>query len=267
MTSPAATPTSPRPWSYRPLEATRPASRQPSGSPVFHLCPRGEVEYACEQFERCTQLSERLDLPAVGARALQLIGVCRLEMGDLRGARSALAKGVPAIVDLGDRFAIPAGLSALAGLAAKGGRPRAALMLAGAAAEYARVNQHVSTPGAARLPRHLVGTCSHDGGCRGSEAPRGGRPAAARRGRRARARRSERGPLARRGGIGPDPRESEVAALVARGLTNREIAGQLYVSVRTVEVHVDHILTKLGFRTRTQLAAWAHEEGLLARNT
>ena len=54
---------------------------------------------------------------------------------------------------------------------------------------------------------------------------------------------------------------------MARGLTNREIAGQLYVSVRTVEVHVDHILTKLGFRTRTQLAAWAHEEGLLARNT
>ena len=45
-----------------------------------------------------------------------------------------------------------------------------------------------------------------------------------------------------------------------RGLTNREIAGQLYLSVRTVEVHVDHILTKLGFRTRTQLAAWVHEE-------
>ena len=58
-------------------------------------------------------------------------------------------------------------------------------------------------------------------------------------------------------------RESEVAALVARGLTNREIAGQLYLSVRTVEVHVDHILTKLGFRNRTELAAWAREEGLL----
>jgi DNA-binding NarL/FixJ family response regulator len=63
------------------------------------------------------------------------------------------------------------------------------------------------------------------------------------------------------------PRESEVAALVARGLTNRDIAGQLYISVRTVEVHVDRILSKLGFRTRTQLAAWAHEEGLAPRNT
>jgi DNA-binding NarL/FixJ family response regulator len=62
-------------------------------------------------------------------------------------------------------------------------------------------------------------------------------------------------------------RETQVAALVARGLTNRDIAARLCLSVRTVEAHVDHILTKLGFRTRTQLAAWAHEEGLLAEDT
>jgi len=54
---------------------------------------------------------------------------------------------------------------------------------------------------------------------------------------------------------------------VATGLTNRQIAGQLYLSVRTVEVHVDHILSKLGFRTGTQLAAWIHEEGLAPRIT
>ncbi len=62
-------------------------------------------------------------------------------------------------------------------------------------------------------------------------------------------------------------REAEVATLVARGLTNRDVAAQLFLSVRTVEVHVDHILTKLGFRTRTQLAAWAHEDGLLGEDT
>jgi len=62
-------------------------------------------------------------------------------------------------------------------------------------------------------------------------------------------------------------REQEVATLVARGLSNREIAGQLFLSVRTVEVHVDRILTKLGFANRTQLAAWAHDEGLLPRDT
>lgn len=54
--------------------------------------------------------------------------------------------------------------------------------------------------------------------------------------------------------------------LAARGLTNRQIASQLVVSVRTVEVHVDHILTKLGFHTRTQLAVWALEHGLLPGN-
>ena len=62
-------------------------------------------------------------------------------------------------------------------------------------------------------------------------------------------------------------REQEVAALVARGLSNRQIAGRLFLSVRTVEVHVDRILTKLGFANRTQLAAWAHDEGLLPVDT
>jgi DNA-binding NarL/FixJ family response regulator len=70
---------------------------------------------------------------------------------------------------------------------------------------------------------------------------------------------------------GPGPgltrREAEVAQLVASGLTNREIAARLYLSVRTVEVHIGRILTKLGFHTRTQLTAWAHEQGLMTGNT
>jgi DNA-binding NarL/FixJ family response regulator len=58
-------------------------------------------------------------------------------------------------------------------------------------------------------------------------------------------------------------RETEVAQLVAAGLTNREIGARLYLSVRTVDVHVDRILTKLAFRNRNQLTAWAHEQGLM----
>ena len=54
---------------------------------------------------------------------------------------------------------------------------------------------------------------------------------------------------------------------MAQGLTNRHIAGQLYISVRTVDTHVDHILGKLGFTTRTQLVAWAYEAGLLPKDT
>jgi non-specific serine/threonine protein kinase len=54
-------------------------------------------------------------------------------------------------------------------------------------------------------------------------------------------------------------REREVAALVAQGLTNKEIARRLYLSVRTVESHVRHILMKLGLANRTQLASWMRQ--------
>ncbi|MBF4996504.1 protein kinase [Nocardia sp. BSTN01] len=55
-------------------------------------------------------------------------------------------------------------------------------------------------------------------------------------------------------------REHEVAALVADGLTNREIAARLVISQRTAQGHVEHILTKLGFTSRAQIAAWAVEQ-------
>ena len=51
-------------------------------------------------------------------------------------------------------------------------------------------------------------------------------------------------------------RESEIAALVAEGLTNREIAERLVMARRTAEGHVAHILGKLSFTSRAQLAAW-----------
>jgi DNA-binding NarL/FixJ family response regulator len=62
---------------------------------------------------------------------------------------------------------------------------------------------------------------------------------------------------------GLTPRELEVAALIAQGLTNRLIAAQLVVSEWTIDSHVRHILTKLGFRSRAQVATWAVEHELL----
>jgi DNA-binding CsgD family transcriptional regulator len=53
------------------------------------------------------------------------------------------------------------------------------------------------------------------------------------------------------------PREIEVADLVAEGLSNPAIARRLYVSRATVASHVAHILTKLGFSSRAQIAVWA----------
>jgi non-specific serine/threonine protein kinase len=56
------------------------------------------------------------------------------------------------------------------------------------------------------------------------------------------------------------PRESEIAGLVAQGLSNRDIASKLVISQRTAETHVEHILMKLGFTSRTQIAAWVADQ-------
>ena len=56
-------------------------------------------------------------------------------------------------------------------------------------------------------------------------------------------------------------REKEIAALVAAGLGNREIAARLFLSKRTVDSHMEHIFTKLGFSSRTQLASWVLGQG------
>jgi predicted ATPase/DNA-binding CsgD family transcriptional regulator len=58
-------------------------------------------------------------------------------------------------------------------------------------------------------------------------------------------------------------RERDVAALVGRGKSNREIAAALVLSERTVQTHVSHILDKLDFASRAQIAAWAADRGLL----
>ncbi|GAA1787800.1 response regulator transcription factor [Planosporangium flavigriseum] len=63
-------------------------------------------------------------------------------------------------------------------------------------------------------------------------------------------------------GTGPvlTPREREVAALIAEGLTNAELARRLYISKKTAAVHVSNILAKLGLSSRTQVAGWLSRE-------
>lgn len=64
------------------------------------------------------------------------------------------------------------------------------------------------------------------------------------------------------GSVALTAREREVAALVARGFSNREIAEALVISRRTADSHIQHILNKLGFRSRAQIAAWAVASGV-----
>ncbi|HKX17170.1 MAG TPA: LuxR C-terminal-related transcriptional regulator [bacterium] len=68
--------------------------------------------------------------------------------------------------------------------------------------------------------------------------------------------------LARRRASLLAPRERVVAALIVEGKSNREIAATLSIRESTAESHVQHILNKLGFNSRTQIAAWAVSHGL-----
>jgi non-specific serine/threonine protein kinase len=70
-------------------------------------------------------------------------------------------------------------------------------------------------------------------------------------------------PVPEQGRLPLTRREHEVALLVAEGLSNRDIASQLVISQRTAEAHVEHILTKLGFNSRTQVVAMFATRGAL----
>ena len=222
----------------------------------------GNQEAACDLFAGCGALAAELGLTPLCARARLMLGYPLLDLGELPAARTALAEGFQMSTDVGDRWFVQLGLGGFVGLAAVTGRPRLALRLAGAAEAYGDMNQF-SMPGpmVEIVDRWLASARAKAG------------PAAARwlaEGRRLSPEQAVALVLANEQDDAPAPgprptltrRETEVAALAARGLTNRDIAAQLFLSVRTVEVHVDHILTKLGFHTRTQLAAWAYEAGL-----
>jgi DNA-binding NarL/FixJ family response regulator len=61
------------------------------------------------------------------------------------------------------------------------------------------------------------------------------------------------------------PRELEVAVLIARGLTSKEVGAKLSIERGTVDTHVQHIYNKLTIDARAQLAVWLMERGLLPR--
>jgi len=66
---------------------------------------------------------------------------------------------------------------------------------------------------------------------------------------------------------GVTEREREVLVLIARGLSNTEIAAELHLSIATAKSHVGHLLTKLGARDRAQLVIAAYEAGLMTLGT
>ena len=150
------------------------------------------------------------------------------------------------------------GIEAIRRLAARGERPRAIALttyaddasVLGALRAGAR-GYLTKDAGAERDPRGGRGRRARRGGARpGRPAPRASRRSAHRAGDRAEL---------------PDeltPREAEVLALIAEGLTNAEIAERLVVSAATVKSHVNHIFAKTGVRDRAQAVVYAYSHGL-----
>jgi non-specific serine/threonine protein kinase len=227
----------------------------------------GQVEEACARYGRSVELCRAIGFRSVGARSLQMLGHARFDLGDIRGARGAFEEALPTCLELGDRWVIPLVIAGLAGVALHTGRPRRALRLAGVVRGLCEAGQFsMPTVREARLEQLLAPARKQLGSAAAQLMAEGQGMSLAEAVSYALAdgpeevwRSGPRRTLTRR--------ELEVAALVAQGLTNRGIAGQLHLSVRTVDSHVDHVLTKLGFSNRAQLVAWAYESGMAPKDT
>jgi len=106
---------------------------------------RGEV--ACGLFEEVLDVCAELGWRSLRARGSINQGAALMNLGDLKAAREALSEGLPASLELGDRFVVPIALGTFAGLAARTGRPRLAMRLSGAAEAVADAGQFaIPTP-------------------------------------------------------------------------------------------------------------------------
>ncbi len=200
------------------------------------------------------------------ARCLAGLGRIALDQSDLRSARQHLTESLRLSSASGSRIGIARGLEAVARLAVLERNPQLGVQLAGAISTL-RTEAHLPPMPGARTQRFLdaaaslgehtvtrlwqdgtamtpaaavrlaLGEAVDDGPASGLAVPRPGQDTLA-------------------GGL--TPREQEVVALLGAGLSNRDIAGKLFISPATAARHVANILAKLGFSSRSQVAVWAN---------
>jgi predicted ATPase/DNA-binding CsgD family transcriptional regulator len=210
----------------------------------------GDEIVAAENMQKSLAAHRATSDPAGIAYSLSGLALLKIEAGDLIGARS-LTRELVGIVDFGWSWLDDPGWQFVCLLLAIGeGRHRSAVRLAGGIDRLERegkrfnealrrryeplmkrARQQLKAPEDARL-------FAEGGAMTRAEliAEALAEPAAT---------------------IGPlSHREAEVARLVAQGLSNEEIAARLFISRRTAESHLDHILGKLGLRNRSQIVAW-----------
>ena len=235
------------------------------------LLQRGDLVGARSHLERCLASATAPDSRWHMTQAKLFLAVVDFFDGQQATARRRVAEVLELYRQLGNPYAVSASLYAAAGLAVAAGDPERALRLCGAAASE---RDAIRAPLAPRWEALAQATVVEP--ARAALDPKRAEAAWA-----AGARLSLDDAVAyaladpetaaalaagasTSGGVALTRREREVALLVARGRTNRQIANHLLIAERTVEGHLDRIRGKLDVRSRTQVAVWVVEQGWLA---
>jgi non-specific serine/threonine protein kinase len=225
------------------------------GETAFHL---GEFDEAAGLLEESVALSRSLGATHRSAQSLHSLGMTRLRLGHHAAAVADLAQALALFRDMGDEWGMALCLEGLAQVAAARAGPLAVHLFAAAdtwrtanrspvppndRADYERALEQARAPlGPARfaaewaLGARMTLEQAYEAALTLQPSEPASREAA--------------------DGLLLSPRELEVAALVARGETNRQIAQALGISKTTVDRHVSNILVKGGFASRAQVAAW-----------
>ncbi|WP_433621992.1 protein kinase domain-containing protein [Nocardia sp. CA-120079] len=221
---------------------------------------RGDMTRASELYRRVFSITEAQGELIYRSAALRGLGVAAWQQGELDRAEQLLAEALRVNESTSNPVVAALSLEGLAWSAAERGTAEPAAILMGAAQGLWRMGTiGTAIPSITRFHEHCEQETRRALGARGFDA-------AFRRG-------ETMGMDAAVGyALGEQPpatthaptiltkRERQVADLISQGLSNKQIAAKLVISQRTAEGHVEHILTKLGFTSRAQIAAWSVAE-------
>ncbi|WP_040836798.1 protein kinase domain-containing protein [Nocardia brevicatena] len=223
---------------------------------------RDDTEHASEYYREVLSITEPRGEVLHRAAALRGLGVAAWQQGEGKRARELLAQALRVNSGLNSTVITAYCLEAMAWLVDTSGEAERAAVLMGAAQGVRPAGTRVATvfhnmlrfhSECERMARRNLGDRRFDAAYRRGldmsmdaavtyalgEQPTG------------------------KGGMGSavalTKRERQVAGLVAQGLSNKQIAAKLVISQRTAQGHVEHILSKLGFTSRAQIAAWVAE--------
>jgi non-specific serine/threonine protein kinase len=227
----------------------------------IHLCS-GEPRMAADLYTRCGHVAERSGNVWYQTYAQWATGVATWMLGDPCGAGAPLRAALSTMRRTDDPIGVALCLDALAWIAAsRHETARSLTLLAAADKAWAAIPAplpsalDVHHEEALRVARKALSAAEYRTAFAQGSAMDQAEAIAFALEESAR-------PRQEASQAGADPgqltrREQEVAALVAQGMSNSQIAASLVISVRTVETHVQHIMDKLGCSTRAQIAAWS----------